>query len=119
MKFCQPHWDALRRAIDDRGLSHLVARDGAAAAELLRAQAEGEAGPEAYDPLMAAHNMIASWAVENGGLAMLQGDLCPVCEGMRRVTGVAPEEVERDLLTGPPDAALDYCREHGLVGGEA
>jgi hypothetical protein len=87
MKFCQPHWDSLRKAIDDRGLSDLVAPD-AETAGLQMAQ-EFEQGPSAvtYDPLMAAH-----WAIVNnvgdlvpGGILYLMApdedgsERCPLC----------------------------------------
>lgn len=72
MRFCQDHWDRLRAAIDERGLSHLIASDGRLAIEQLadqlqRAQ-EGEepVSPVNYDPLMAAH-----WSIVNNVMAQL------------------------------------------------
>ena len=35
---------------------------------------------ERYDPLMAAHNMISGRAIECGGIYLLTGDYCPLCE---------------------------------------
>lgn len=132
MRFCQEHWDKLRQAIDDRGLSHLVARDGAAAAERIRAELDGTADKRTYDPLMAAHWMIMGWALEQAGASrfpllnrsevyhiLASEDFCPVCEGMRRVVNRTPEQTEHELMNGPSDEVLKYCRDAGLVGGEA
>lgn len=93
MKFCQGHWDRLRKAIDDRGLGHLVAPDGKAAAQQMADQLEradrGEEPftPVNYDPLMAAH-----WAIVNAVSALAPGialhlmmpdedgsEKCPLC----------------------------------------
>lgn len=93
MKFCQPHWDRLRKAIDDRGLSDLIAPDGeTAAAQMADQLKRAEAGDESetlvnYDPLMAAH-----WAIVNNVSGLGPGialelmmpdedgsDRCPLC----------------------------------------
>jgi hypothetical protein len=52
MKICESHWDKLRTAIDERGLSHLVAKDGAKAASQIAAQLNGSEAKEDYDPMM-------------------------------------------------------------------
>lgn len=92
MKFCQPHWDALRQAIEDRGLTALVAEGGEAAAKNLVSELEEGATIDNFDPLMAAHNSIwanamtvASETYKANPLAMIAGDPehpeweCPVC----------------------------------------
>ncbi len=56
MRFCQPHWDALRAKIDERGLSHLVAGSGEIAAEQIADQLDRDEITAAnFDPLMSAH----------------------------------------------------------------
>lgn len=66
MKFCQDHWDKLRKAIEDRGLGDLIASDGNVAMkrqvdQLQRANEDKETITLAnYDPLMA-----AMWAIVN------------------------------------------------------
>lgn len=83
MKCCQTHWDALRAAIDARGLSHLIAPDGETAAAQVASELTDGPMPTNYDPLMAAH-----WAVlgnatrvlsEAGSspLYLMQGDDVP------------------------------------------
>lgn len=93
MRFCQDHWDRLRAAIDERGLSHLIAPDGKTAMmqmadQLKRAEAGDEPHtPVNYDPLMSAHwaivNNLGDAARQHGGpgaaLYILTGDICPLC----------------------------------------
>lgn len=55
MKFCQPHWDALREAIEARGLAALVADGGEAAAKNLASELTDGSTLDNFDPLMSAH----------------------------------------------------------------
>lgn len=119
MKFCMPHWNALRAAIDARGMGHLVAKSGAEAVEGLVLELEGRAAEAMFDPLMAAHNMISSHALEVGGLYLLTGDYCPVCEFCQHAP--PPPEGHRYptndayMIDGPADAVLAMARQQGLV----
>lgn len=121
MKYCNHHWTMLRIAIDVRGLTHLVARDGAEAVKRLKSEADGTATPFTYDPLMAAHNMVIARALKLGGIGMLGtapdgGEYCPVCEAMRGHASYQSAQItERHYTDGPADAALAYCRESGLL----
>lgn len=63
MQFCRAHWDMLRAAIEARGLSGLVAKDGRAACENMKAELQGRADKSNFDPLMGAHNMIVGRAL--------------------------------------------------------
>lgn len=63
MRMCQPHWDALRRAIDARGLSALIAESGEKAASNLVSELEDGSTIDNFDPLMGAHNSIAANAM--------------------------------------------------------
>ena len=93
MRFCQDHWDRLRLAIEERGLSHLIAPDGQTAMLQMADQLErGQRGeqpetPVNYDPLMSAH-----WAIVNNISAVGPGvvlelmtpnedgsERCPLC----------------------------------------
>lgn len=124
MKFCQKHWDMLRSAIEARGLMHLVAKSGEAAMERAVEEVEGRADDTSYDPLMSAHWMISGRAIEMGGLYLMTGDLCPICEVVEN-TSHWPREgesepvgaawVEKQWIEGPADAALAYCQERGLT----
>lgn len=92
MKFCQNHWDALKKAIAGRGLFDFVSKDGKEALDREASHAKNEPITKLnFDPLMGAHWMIASqaaWVLRESGtnpFAMLVGDPdhpeleCPIC----------------------------------------
>lgn len=111
MKYCDKHWAALRAAIDERGLSHLVSRDGKEAMEQMVAELKGK-GSEFIDPLMGAHNLVMIRSLEQGGLEAMAVDQegnerCPVCDAMTRT--------EFAWTHGPADTMLEQCREAGLI----
>lgn len=119
MKFCQPHWDALREAINARGLGHLVAVNGRDAHARAVAELKGEADVSDFDPLMAAHNMILSRATQDFGLALFTGDYCPVCEYLKVYPPPAPDSKwasnDEYFIEGPADAVLEIARELGVA----
>lgn len=69
MQMCKHHWSMLRKAIQDRGLSHLIAKDAA--------QLEKQGG----DPLVSANIAIFGNAMMIFGPEFIQriGDGCPIC----------------------------------------
>lgn len=118
MKFCQPHWDRLKTAIESRGLGHLIASNGREAHARTVADLKGESDLSDYDPLMSAHWEIVSAATEYVGLALYNGDACPVCEVLK-VYPPIPEghryaSNESYFIDGPADAALEFCRAQGI-----
>lgn len=64
MNGCHVHWMMLRAAIDERGLMHLVADDGPAAARRMASEFEEGRSAKNYDPLMGAWFAILSNAME-------------------------------------------------------
>lgn len=67
MQFCSAHWAALRKAIDDRGLTPFVPKDGASAVQQMTTQLrEGGESKQTFDPLMAAH-----WAIVNNVMGFI------------------------------------------------
>ncbi len=89
MKFCQPHWDALRAEIDRVGLGGFVAKDGREAMQktvrsLEQAKEGAAAGAAQFEPLMGAHWAIVGNAMDFVGLALMVqnedgSDRCPIC----------------------------------------
>ena len=110
MRMCRPHWDALRQGVKDRGIWHLVASNGAEAAENMQRELAGDQDA-AFDPLMAANWSLFSAAIECGGLEMMVGEHCPLCEADAH-GGLAAE-----WLDGCLDAQLAHARALGLVPG--
>jgi len=122
MKICKPHWEQLQEAIKARGLWDLVAANGQAAVYRMKQELEGTATDSTYDPLMDANNMISLKALELGGLYLLTGDYCPLCEAEAhtKIPEDLPDEIRKGGITaywinGCTDSILEYCREHGLV----
>lgn len=125
MRMCQRHWDALRAAIDARGLGRFVAANGRDATARMKAELEGTAEPDDFEPLLGAHNLILARALESLGLYVMRpaeaggAEPCPACdliaayppppEGHRYPTN------ELFFIDGPADAALDEARRRGLV----
>lgn len=78
MKMCMPHWEELKTAIDDRGLSKFIAPSGEVLAKNLVTELQG--GEKKFEPLMGANIAIMSNALQMGGLYLMTGDFCPLCE---------------------------------------
>lgn len=119
MRMCQQHWDALRSAIEARGLGHLIAANGGEAVMRMKAELHGKSDLDDFDPLMAAHNLIGERSVHVFGLWIMQGALCPVCE-LLKVTPPPPAghryaTNELYFIDGPADSVLAFCEEHGIA----
>lgn len=113
MQFCPEHWASLRKAIEDRGLAHLVLQGGEAAHARLAAELDGTADERQLDPLLRVHNMIMHRALEIGGLYLLRGPYCPLCELVKHTEHGA----DRNWIDGASDSVLEYCRELKIVPG--
>lgn len=118
---CQPHWQKLRAEIAERGLDHLVGKGGEMAVAQLADQLEkGKATPTNFDPLMAAHNMILSNALDTAGLQIMfdppDGERCPLCflVAVAAEHGFDPAVFEK-WPARAADGALDAARTLGLV----
>jgi hypothetical protein len=110
LKFCDDHWEKLRQAVKDRGLWHLVARSGQEATERVKDELGNKETDATWDPLMACHWAVNGNALKMGGLYLLQGDLCQICEAIKHGCGDESLWINR-----PADDALAYAKEHGLI----
>ncbi len=116
-EWCQPHWDALRAAVEARGLGGLVSRGGeAAAAQMADELTLGTVGDrEGFDPLLRSWSMISGQALEMGaGLAE-----CPLCYvETHHNTCTQPDCLKPtpdDWIAGCVDGVRAYAQEIGLV----
>lgn len=113
MKICETHWSALKQAIDDRGLSGLVSKDGHVAVEKAEGQLQGDVSRDTFDPLMNANFAIWSNGLRAGGLYLMgQKDdgthYCPICESEAHggqpadwwINSAADEQLERARALG-------------------
>jgi hypothetical protein len=117
MKFCQSHWQALRSAVRERGMEHLVAKSGEDAHAAMVRQVKGE--PEErddFDPLMSATWMIYGRFIETVGLEAMQGEKCPLCECREgyRQAGTC-DNGDEIWIAGCTDSLLEEARERNLV----
>lgn len=120
MRFCDTHWNALRAAIDARGLGQFVSKDGAEALRRFAEDAELQT-KDTFDPLIAAHTMIV-----RNGLRLLtelpnQND-CLLCallaEEAIQVATYGREAVKVHIdqwIDQSADGALTFAKGLGLV----
>jgi len=111
LKFCQPHWDELKDAVKARGMWPLVAENGQAAINRMVDEIENRATDDTYDPLMSAHWMIASRALECGGLYLMTGEYCPLCE----VENHTEAGEAAKWIAGCTDSIRTFCQERGIL----
>ena len=119
MKFCEPHWSALRAAIDTRGLSQFIAKGGAEAARRMEAEIKGATTGSTFEPLMSAHWRIVQVLTEIGGAEVLIQDGCPICFGNEKHRAGCKDPgctYSYDLfIDKAADEALLQARHLGLV----
>lgn len=95
MKFCTDHWTMLRNEIDRVGLTALIAEGGEAAVKSMVSELSDGPSIDNFDPLMRAHNMIFSRAMDEiqgkyqqNPLMLMVDDAehpewaCPICAVM-------------------------------------
>ena len=86
MMFCMSHWEALRTALEDRGLT-VFSESGREAMTKIMRQTQGEDTIDTFEPLMEAHNIILAnvmEAISRGGgnpLYLFDTDPEPPIEG--------------------------------------
>ena len=120
MKICQKHWDALRKAIDEAGMGHLVTKSGEQLADKIKKELNDEL--VVHDPLFSASMKINEAALQTGGLYLMMPDengdpYCPLCEALKHTPeGLYPEPVDENWIKGAVGGQLQYCRQIGLMG---
>lgn len=110
-----------RQAIENRGMSGLIAKDGKTALEDMVADFHGEPDPkhERFDPLMSMHWHWTNSAIREGGLYLMgetedgsnDGHYCPLCEYTKHAKGFDAA----DAIGLVADQMLDFARTNGLV----
>lgn len=121
MNFCAPHWEKLKQAIRERGLWPLVSPSAEVAHEATLQEIQHGPSKETFDPLLNATWAIYGRALECGGIYLMTGDYCPLCELDKHIDQVkhptpAPYTTPSDAwIGGCCDAQLTHARELGLV----
>ncbi|TAN09876.1 MAG: hypothetical protein EPN45_07230 [Rhizobiaceae bacterium] len=119
MRICKDHWSMCRAAIEERGMSGLVARDGKEATD--NAMEELQGGNPPFDPLMSMNWHWSGEAMRCGGLYLMavdpennpdnEGHYCPICEFAKHSEGFEAK-VAIDMIA---DQMADYARAEGLI----
>jgi hypothetical protein len=122
MKICDAHWQELRQAIDNRGLTRIIAKDGEHAAKNMAAQLQGGDTKDNYDPLMSAVYAIWGNAIEAFGLDIMRPDApCPLCVLDQHIKECTDEECGMkqsgsDWIGYAADGQIDAITQMGLLG---
>ena len=119
MPWCQPHWDALREAVEDRGLGPWMSKGGEDAMLQSVREIEGtQADAQGFDPLLRA------WSMINSRILEWSGELwsCPLCTVQRHSDTCKQPGCSVDppqaYIDGCTDSLLAYARDLGLVPKE-
>lgn len=121
---CTTHWDALKGAIEVRGMGHLIAANARDAHARAVSEVKGASEVDDFDPLMAATWMIYGRATNDFGLVMMTLDeqgahRCPLCELLKHTpppaVGHRYATNEAYFIDGPADATLVEAIARGLA----
>lgn len=123
MRICKEHWSLCRQAIDDRGMSGLIAKDGKTAVDDAVADLQGVPDPkhERFDPLMSMNWHWTNEALRCGGLYLMavdaeanpanDGHYCPICEFVKHAKNFdAPASI--GMIA---DQMAAHARSEGLI----
>lgn len=121
MRICKEHWKTMREAVDARGMTGLVAKDGKQAVDDAVADLRQEPDPEneRFDPLMSMNWHWMNNALREGGLYLMgqtedgsnDGHYCPLCEYAKHMQGFEADEA----IGLVADQMLNWARGEGLV----
>jgi hypothetical protein len=115
MQICPKHWEALKKAIADRGMAHLGHQTAERMMIATVNELEGREAENDFDPLLACNNMIFTKGLEVNGLALMAMNedgthRCPVCMSL--------QSYEAWWIEGPANSMLEDAREKGLMPKE-
>ena len=121
MKLCNDHWHKLKAAIDTRGLNAFVAKDGQAAADVMKAQIDkGEITKAGFDPLLNANFAIFNNALGVVGLVLMVSnddgsERCPLCYLASVCPTCQPCQHFEKWIDAAADEQLEEAKRLGLV----
>lgn len=118
MKACKEHWDQLRDKIKERGLDHLVSKDGEQAINRLKKELDDQ--HHIQDPLLSAWFSIMNNALSMGGMYLLGRDengnhYCPMCEGNKHTKIEGFSCASEWFIERSVDDQYNKAKEAGLL----
>lgn len=119
MKICANHWTELKTAIDRRGLSGFIAKDGEEAIRKITSSFGND--KDSFDPLIQANVAIWSNAIEAFGEDInTENAPCPLCtmdyHAATCKDAECNNETGADWIKFAADEQLEIAREMGLLG---
>lgn len=125
MKFCLPHWDALKAEIERLGMTALIAKSSEELHERLKNELESGTTKDTFDPLMGAHNLIVSRALDMVGLELMGknedgSEICPLCYLNAAHKRGCKEPgctwtYDKTWISGPCGLMFDEAKRLGLI----
>ena len=124
MKFCPPHWAALREMIVAKGMGGLISSDAPVSLSDWMRDLDVDDFPS--DPLISAWFMLCGRAVYVLGLELLENKLgdgtveyCPLCEVEEAgLEDNGQSGLAQGWMEGCTDSILVYCRNNNLLPRE-
>ncbi|MHC1598881.1 MAG: hypothetical protein ACXQT0_04805 [Candidatus Methanofastidiosia archaeon] len=111
IKMCQKHWAKCKKAVEAKGLGHLISDSGKDLADKMM-DVENKRD---YDPLFALIIVITGHALECGGLSLMldEEEYCPLCESIEH-TG--KKDMDDDWINESMKEIYKKCVSFNLQG---
>lgn len=114
MQMCDSHWTALKAKLEELGLAHLIVNQEQLKT-IVTDEVNGET-PENWCPLFTATMQIYGEALRAGGLYMMMGSLCPLCEVAKHLPPTATgQSADNHWIDGCCTALLERARAENRV----
>lgn len=121
LRMCSAHWEALKKALDDRGLGRFIARDSEALVNRLKSSVGDKSR---FEPLFNAHMAIMTNCMNWSGMGVVldpakegEKDRCPLCWCLASCAcGKGIGCSLRNWIEYAADDELEEAKRLGLVG---
>jgi hypothetical protein len=108
MRICTLHWEQLKTAIDERGLTPFISKDGEEAIKRIAGSLSNKSA-DTFDPLIQANVAIWNNAIEAFSTDILKDDAPCKDVGCNKETG-------SDWIRYAADGQLQNAKDMGLLG---
>lgn len=121
MQICKEHMERLRKAVEDKGVGHLISDEFDVILNRIREEFLGNPPRDSYDPLTHAIYTLMSNALLYGGgyLLMQQPDgsyLCPCCEVNHHIPeGIEGNSADEWFISNASEDGYRGAEKNGLV----
>jgi len=112
---CESHWVLCRKAIQKRGLSHLVSKTQKEAVSRIKKDMRSETPTRDYDPMLHLVMFIYHKYIDNIDELDIENDderHCPLCDIAKKVNKIA-SQLYLDIAA---DEIEEMCKKYNLQG---